>query len=500
MPLRAYLTLLRPWRTLASTALLLFICAILMASLGVSLKEGALVFCCVVAPLAAGLVLIAPLYEAAHRSSFPLLPAAPRKFRDSHFVAFVFAALLLFGLCAAWDTSIPAPAAGGLILAGLALPLLAPGHSKTIGINPWFGFVLITVVATATTSLARDQLVALGQAAPWLLFFGGLAFACACFRLGFSRDRLRARSANPCYYAPQSTLLFVDTDILQQAQVEAAQLDEQRSTRPSAAWSAAPFHNTLGDWLRIVHQARFGRSRLARNHWSVFAGTFVGTVTALLVSGVLLAVIEGEAWSNYCRLVVETARTSGEIVHSEIRLWFILVSTVSFATVLTGVIQAGVPAQPFPLARTRLANVLFLAFECRLLLALAGCIVGTATSLAAAALVAQQPWNLALLHRFWPLPAVALIVSNLLPLAVFSGHLLSQFAFWLLAYPGYIIASLIILHRGGGPSPSLAGLAILAALALGSVAFAWSTFRRHYRTCDLTHTCNSLGRLGLRSA
>ncbi len=78
MPLRAYLTLLRPWRTLAGTALLLFICAILMASLGVGLKEGALVFCCVVAPLAAGLVLIAPLYEAAHRSSFPLLPAAPR--------------------------------------------------------------------------------------------------------------------------------------------------------------------------------------------------------------------------------------------------------------------------------------------------------------------------------------------------------------------------------------------------------------------------------------
>ena len=497
MSLRTYLLLLRPIRTLALAAFLQFgAFVILVAPMGVSLPEFALLALCLLLPLTLGSLLIAPLHEVAHRSSFPMLPGADRQLFRSHAIAFAGAALLLCGL-ALWLVSlIPPPAACGLILAALALPLLNPHQGITMGGNPIFGLTII--IGLILVILARTQLIALSHTAPWLLFVAGLAFTHVCFRLGFARDRLRARSANPFYFAPQSTLLFVGTDIQQHAQAESSRLAEQRSTRRGADWSAPAFRDTLRDWLRILHQARFGRSHWLSSNFSAFAATLAGTVTALLVCVLFDAGLDWQQWGTYCRLLVEAARSSGEIAQSDVRLNFVMMPQIGFAVALTGALMAGVPPQAFPLSRTRLANVLFLAFERRALLSLAGCAAGGIAVLATAALVAGQPWSFALLHRFLPLPAVALIAANLLPMAVFSRGALTQIFFGLLAFPGFIIATFAVVLRDSGSSSSVFSIAIFSILTMASLAFAWSTFRRHYRTCDLNRTGDSLRRLGFR--
>ena len=497
MTLQTYLLLLRPGRTIAATAFFLSIAfVVLVAPMRVSLPEFAFVTLCLLLPLTLGSLLIAPLHEVAHRSSLPLLPGADRQLFRSHAIAFAGAALLLCGL-AFWLVSIiPTPAACGLILAALALPLLNPHQGKTVDGNRIFG--LTVILGLIFVILARTQLVALSHAAPWLLFVAGLSFTHICFRLGFARGRLRVRSANPFYFAPQSTLLFVGTDILQHAQAESSRLAEQRSARRSADWTAPAFRDTLRNWLRIVHQARFGKTRWSRSGFSIFTATLAGTIAAFPVAALWYAGTDLHQWEAYCRFTVAAARTSGEIANSDIRQFFVLVPQVGFTVALVGAIVAAIPAAAFPLARTRLADVLFLSFERRVILALAGSAAATALLLTVMSTFAGVPWQPALLQRFLPLPGLALVAINLLPVAMFSRRTIARIGFGLLIFPGYIIATFAALFRDSGSAFSPAYAFGLATLALGSVVFAWSSFRRHYRTCDLNRTGDALRQLGFR--
>lgn len=497
MSLRTYLLLLRPIRTLALAAFILPTLFVLIgAVLGPSNAEFVFVALCLVTPLTLGSLLIAPLHEVAHRSSFPLLPGAGRHLHAGHFIGFGVAALLLGALAALCVSVVPGHAACGLVIACLALPLLNPNRAMGFGASAVFVPVLIISLILATAG--HHPLIQLGTAAPWLLFVGGIAVAYTCFRIGFDPARLRARSANPFYYAPQSTLLFVGTDVLQHAQAEALHRREHRRSRAGVDWAKGTFRDTLHGWLSVLHHARFGQSRLSCSSISVFFATAAGLVAGLFTIVFLDAGLDSQKWEAYCRLLVETARGSGEITNSDIRLSFIVVPLVSYSIVLASAVLAGVPPRPFPIARSRLANVLFLAFERRTLLALAGGIVGTAAVLAMAALVANEPWSFALLHRFLPLPVVALIAANLLPMAVFSRGALTQIFFGLLAFPGFIIATFAIVFRDSGSSSSVFSIAIFSILTLASLAFTWSTFRRHYRTCDLTRTGDALRQLGFR--
>ena len=497
MTLQTYLLLLRPGRTIAAAAIIGLPALLILASqLGAPsrIPELSFVTWCLLVPVVAGSLLIAPLHEVAHRSGFPLLPGADRQLFSSHLLAFSLAALVQSGIATLFVSAVPAPAACGLILFGLALPQLDSHRGKTIGGISAFG--LLVGIGLILAILARTHLVALGQLAPWSLFAGGVVFAIVCFRLGFARDHLRARSANPFYFAPQSTLLFVGTDIQQHAQMETSRLAERRSTRRVADWSAPAFRNTLRDWLRIVHQARFGKTRWSRSEFSVFTATLAGTIAAFPVAALWYAGTDLHQWEAYCRFTVAAALTSGEIANSDNRQFFVLVPQVGFTVALVGAIVAAIPAGPFPLARARLADVLFLSFERRVLLALAGSAAATVLLLASMSAFAGVPWQPALLQRFLPLPGLALVAINLLPVAMFSRHTIARIAFVLLVYPGYIITTFAALFRDSTLSPVFA--LGLTALALGSVAYTWFTFRRHYRTCDLNRTSDCLRRLGFR--
>ncbi len=496
MTLRTYLLILRPIRTLALAALILpSLFVVIGAFVGFSNAEFVFVALCLVIPLMLGSLLIAPLHEVAHRSSFPLLPGAGRQLHAGHFIGFSVVALLLGALAALCVSAVPGHAACGLVIACLALPLLNPNRAKGFGTSAVLGpiFIISLILATA----GHHLLIRLGTGAPWLLLVGGIAVAYTCFRIGFDPARLRARSANPFFYAPQSTLLFVGTDVLQHAFAEATHLREQRRTRAGIDWTAETFRDTLRGWLSILHHARFGQSRLSSSTISVFFASTASLVAGLLAIAFMNAGLDPQKWEAYCRLLVETARTSGEITNSDVRLSFIVAPLVAYSVILASAFLAGVPPQAFPLSRTRLANVLFLAFERRTFLALAGGMVGTAAVLAMAALVANEPWSFALLNRFLPIPAVALLGANLMPLAVFSGRLLVQVFFGLILFPGYVIATFAVILRDRPYLPAT-NLVVLSALTLGSIAFAWWTFHRHYRTCDLTRTGDSLRRLGVR--
>ena len=499
MTLQTYRTLLRPGRTAAAAVILgFFAFGLLIPQCATRPTEFAFATWCILLPLLAGVLLIAPLHEVAHRSSFPLLPGADRQLFRSHLLAFSVAALLLCGFASLFVSAVPAPAAFGLILTGLSLPLLDSKQGKAIGHNSVFG--LVTAGGFVLAVFTRNEITAFACTAPWLLFAGGIAVSIACFRVGFARGRLRARSSHPNYFAPQSTLLFVGTDILQHAQAENSRLAEQRSARRGADWSAGIFHDTLRDWLRIINHARFGQTRWARTESCVLVATCVGIIAGALVAGSMFASLDGQRWKDYCRLVVEAARASGEIAQSDVRLFFILIPQVAFPTVLMSVIMAAVPARPFPLSRVRLADALFIAFVRRVLFAIAGCAAGAGVVMATAALAANQPWSAGLFGRFLPLPALALLAAALIPPVVFSPHVGARVAFGLLGFPAYIITSFFIILRHAGPSATLLWTAILSTLALGAIAYTRFTFRRHYRTCDLNRTGDALRRLGFRIA
>ena len=502
MTLKSYLTLLRPIRTLALAAFILPSLLVLIGGvLEFSSAEFVFVALCLVTPLTLGSLLIAPLHEVAHRSSFPLLPGAGRQLHAGHFIGFGVVSLLLGTLAAFCVSAVPGHAACGLVIACLALPLLNPNRTigaMSFGTSAILGPILITSLILATAG--HHPLIQLGTAAPWVSLIGGIAVAYTCFRIGFDPARLRARSAHPFFYAPQSTLLFVGTDVLKHAFAEAIHLREHRRSRAGVDWAKGTFRDTLRGWLSVLHHARFGQSRLSCSTISVFFAAAASLAAGLFTIVFLDAGLDSQKWETYCRLLVDAARSSGPIAQREVRFSFIMMPLIGFGYALTSAFLAGVPPQAFPLSRTRLADVLFLAVERRTLLALAGGTVGTATVLATAAIVSNQPWSFALLHRFIPIPAVALIAANLLPMAMFSRSALGQISFGLLAYLGFIIATFAVVLRDSGSSSSVFSIAIFSILTLASLAFAWSTFRRHYRTCDLNRDGDLLRRLGFRIA
>jgi hypothetical protein len=232
MNLRSYLLLLRPARTIIATGLSLLAFTFFFVALAGRLsgaKYLAVLFC-FAAPFIVGGLLVGPLFELAHRSSFPLLPGAARKLLRWHLAAYSFAALALFGLLSLSRVQLPAPATLGAILVSLALPLVNPAAGSSLKWRSGF----FSVAWWGLACCGHKILFAALQNAPWAVLFVGVVTAALCFHFGFAPNRLRARSSNPLYFAPQTTLVFVGTEMLHYRQAETARAAEHSCSRRGA--------------------------------------------------------------------------------------------------------------------------------------------------------------------------------------------------------------------------------------------------------------------------
>lgn len=493
MTSRAYFILLRPERTFASAFGYLLYGLVLSLPFGVKTSEFGFVFLCLVAPVVLGLVLAAPLHEASHRSTFPLLPGTTRWMLRHHLAATSIVGMVLFAT-AVCVTTVKAPAALGLIAAGLTLPLLNPNPLRTwrFQLRP----DLLVVVGVIVLVGARGWLAALCQQVPWAVLLAGSACAAACFRYGFTTDQLRRRQANPFDIAPQST--GPDMSFYMQAQF--ARLAEQRDTRTGARWKAKSVSDSLGGWLRIVHHSRVGKPGWTRSDAGLFALTLLGT--GALIGEIVFGFSGSDPrqQERFHRLVATFAVTSGQSPANDARFLFALASVAGYCAALVGALGSAVPAWAFPLSRARLASSLFLNFERRAFTALLGAVGGTIAVFAIASRVADAPFELGSLRQFLPTICLVPIAFNLSLAALFLRDAFSRGVTCFIVFPGFIVAVSIAAMVSPSGNLGLHGLVLYATGIVLSGGLGWYSLRYHYSVCDLSRVDDWLVKLGFRKA
>lgn len=471
MNLRTYLLLLRPARTFAAALLSLLAFTVLFVALAGRLSPAKYlaILGCFAGPFIVGSQLIGPLFEAAHRSSFPLLPDAIRQFLRWHLAAYLFAAVALFGLVALSRMQIPAPAALGAILLSLALPLLDP--TNTTASRTHWRFGLLSSAGLALVCLGEKPLFAVLQDAPWAVLVGGAVAGMLCFRFGFAPHRLRARNRHPLYFAPQTTIVFAGTDMLHYQQTEAAREAEQGRSSRGAHWTAITLRDRFGDWLRAIRFARHGKSRWM--HSDAMPCVITGVVVVILLYS-----IAPEKPS-----AIKPERTNLE---------FAIVAVAAYVAAIANASSAAVPAYRFPLSRRRLANVHFAAFARRAIAALLGAGVGTVAGLLSFGGVAHSSIELPRLVISFGLVPLAL---NLSLAALFLHDAFFRFVVWFAVLAGFLAAlGIAAMTPVGGFG--IGGLVLYAGCLAFSVWLVWLSLQTHYRTCDLNTAGDWLRRLG----
>lgn len=471
MTLRTYLLLLRPARTFFATGLSLLAFTFYFVALAGKLSPAKFlaILGCFAAPFIVGGLLSGPLFEAAHRSSFPLLPGAVRRFLRWHLAAYSFSALAFFGLVALSRMQIPAPAAVGAILLSLALPLLEP-TAQTTGWTPR-SFGLLSFAGLALVCFGEKTLFAFLQNAPWAVLFGGGMAAVLCFCFGFAPNRLRARSRHPLYFAPQTILVFAGTAMLHYRQAETARAAEHSCSRRGAHWTAPALGDRFSAWLRAIRFARHGKSR-----W-MHSDAGLGVLVALAVI-LLLAVVAPDE-----RESIKRGRTNLE---------FAIVAVAGYVAAIASASSAAVPAYRFPLSRRRLANVHFAAFARRAFAVLigtgAGFTVGNLFFVGTANLPIE-PTRIAITFGLVPLALNLSLAALFLPDAVF------RFVVWFAVLAGFLTAlGIVAMAPVGGFG--IGGVALYAACLAFSVWVVWLSMQFHYRTCDLHSAGDWMRRLG----
>ena len=409
MSLRAYLTLLRPWRTLViATMYSGFVYLWLRTLFHAPARDSLLFTLAFFGPAVLGGMLLGPLHEVMHRSTFPMLPGARREFRRWHLRSLAAASLLFFIPTVCFAKTVPVAASYGLIIAGLALPLLNTRRRLWGSTRPQLPlFILCGVLAMA---LGRELITAACDAAPWVVLAGGLSFAALCFRSGFSSPNTRDRWRDPLLYCVQSTLPFVGSDILIHAQGQMRQFAQERNDKPSLDWNVTTVGTSLRGWCRAIHHARIGNmSRL-----SLFVRLdLTGAVffPLFFVIAYAMSKLGGDSASSltkFCHLLLDNGKTGGSTsVHPIVGTVLTMPPFFFFGIGMLVAMQSAAPSTRFPISRARLARCLFTAAIRRVAIISVAYLFGIGLSLFAASWIVGRPFELSALSK--PLATAAII-------------------------------------------------------------------------------------------
>ncbi|MBP7371334.1 MAG: hypothetical protein KBG39_03575 [Opitutaceae bacterium] len=499
MNARLYLRLLRPGRMLAVLAIYgWFVWAWLHFLFGLPDAAARFLALAVIIPALLGGFLIGPIHEAMHRTFFPLLPGARLALRRWHGIGLIVGGLALLALAIPLVPEHSPAALAGLIALSMTLPML--NRRRRIGL--WHSYTLVLIGAGILLALAGYvPLAQLCHAAPWLVLAAALSGAALCFRAGFSDPFVRDRWHDPFLYCMQSTMPFVESDILNHVQAQARQHAAARSTAASRTWTVTRVGSSLREWVRVVHFARFGAS----SHLHTAAGlsiTLLCIVPIFAVTTYLLALAASPndhvTPAQFCAQLLSNA-TTGQLNSSDlVELIFVMPAVMACMTTAIFAQRAIAPAYTFPISRDRLAAVLFFETYRTVGTLLVIFLAGWLACYLAAALVAGQPFHLGLMARATASTLPVLPIASL-TLALFLR--VRRLLWRVPLFVGQVVGAPIVqvlfvktcLDRAFTPLP----LAIYTVVTALAVWLCWRAFRSHYRTCDAMQPAINLHALGI---
>jgi len=506
MTLRAYLTLLRPVRTILFAAFYGWAMGFnLLKTLGgQTLPEALFLTFAILGPVLFGTFFLGPLHELMHRSCSALLPGCRCALRRWHLTACGILATAF--LVAAAFTRFPFPLAAtlGLILASLTVPLL--NSRRTLYSSVYFGMIgyvtLLAVLAFPSHLLLLDA----GRAFPWAFLGAGIATAAFCIQSGFSAKSVRERSRSThLVYCFQTAMPFLGSGGLSITRYAAAEngrvLAARKAHRHGRDWTVASVGSSLREWAAVIHHSRFGgasRGQLA-------LGMLIFGISPLAMVALIQFFIRCAdpshplSFSLCCDLLAPAFRPGAT---ADLISTLLYVFGLVFGLIAAASFTAPVALAPYrlPLSRERLARITL--FETHRLTGLVAaafaaelCLLATGTTL-----LAGQPFDASVLARplaatLFLVPAALLIQTFIVRAARHSWLLIAGFAIPVLVGPS--IAGAVagkLGARAAQYSPVVlldavftpTGLAIFLAITATAVALHWLALSRHFRTCDFS--------------
>ena len=506
MTLRAYLTLLRPVRTILFAAFYGWAMGfnMLKAFGGQPTPEALFLTFAILGPVLFGTFFLGPLHELMHRSCSALLPGCRLALRRWHLTASGILAAAF--LVAAAYTRFPVPLAAtlGLILASLTMPLLNSRH--TLYSSVYFGMIGYVALVAVLAIPAHTRLLDAGRAFPWAFLVAGITVAAFCIRSGFSTESVRERSRSPhLVYCFQTAMPFLGSGGLSITRYAAAEngrvLAARKANKPGRDWTVASVGSSLHEWAAAIHHSRFGgtsRSQLLLSLAVLGVSPlacialiyfFVGradpshAIPLADFFGALAAAFRPGATADLISILLYGAG-----------LAFGLVAATSFT--------AAVVLAPYrlPLSRERLArSTLLETLRLNALVAAAFaaelCLLALGTTL-----LAGLPFDASVLARplaatLFLIPAALLVQAYIYRVARHSWLLIAGIAIPLLVGPGVAGAvagklgaraaqysPVVLLDAVFTPS----GLVIFLAITGTAAALHWLALGHHLRTCDFS--------------
>ncbi len=496
MPLRAYLTLLRPVRTLLLGLINSGCCGVLFLRYcgNCSLAEALYFTCVIVGPLIFGDLLAGPAHEFMNRSVFPLIPGARRQLRRQHLHGLLALAALLLAAASAVPSEFPLAAQLGLIAAGLTLPLL---NSRRVG---WSYFVLLLLISPLLTTGPRETFVAACQAAPWAFLSLGLLCAGFCIRHIFSASFAGNYWKMSYVVSIQTLAPFYDTTMMQRRREDNERRAIAKRTRPEREWRIAAVGTSVREWSRAIRHARFGGTSWL---WSE-PGIVAFCAFPVIVYGAIPLVFayfgRGNAISlqEYCGMLIAGAHGT-ELASSPGHFAFTSLPYTSIMVTMFASSVAAVPTTRFPLSRRRLADSLFVEM---LRLGALGCLgfaLAYVVVIVGAVLVTRTPIDYSLFAR-------ALSHIRILPTVVLLGiaFVFSTVRYrWMASFGGYLLWAAVGGALGGlamAITESILGAYIWLPGLILSAWLARTAIRRYYATHDLNRLMPWVARFAGRCA
>ena len=506
MTFRAYLTLLRPVRTLLFAAFYGWAMGfnLLKAFGGQPTPEALFLTFAILGPVLFGTFFLGPLHELMHRSCSALLPGCRLALRRWHLISCGILAGAF--LVAAAYTRFPFPLAAtlGLILASLSVPLL--NSRRTLYSSVYFGMIGYVVLLALLAFPSHLLLLDAGRAFPWAFLVAGIAVAAFCIRRGFSADSVRERSRSPhLVYCFQTAMPFLGSGGLSITRYAAAEngraLAARKANKPGRDWTVASFGSSLREWAAAVHHSRFGGTSRGQLLLSL-AIISVSPLACIVLIFFFISRADSShpiPVSDFFGLLAAAFRPGAT---TDLISMLLYGAGLAFGVIAATSFTATVVLAPYrlPISRERLARSTLLETHRLTGLTIAAfaaefCLLATGTTL-----LAGQPFDASVLARplaaaLFLVPAALLIQAFIIRAARHSWLLIAGFAIPTLVGPGLAGALAAKLGaRAAEYSPVVlldsvftpTGLAIFLAIAGIAAALHWLALHRHFRTCDFS--------------
>ena len=497
MNLRVYLRLLQPLRTMPfvvfyAAVALLFIYGALIGlpdshRLGWP-SETLFIIGAITLPLLLGVALTASVHAVLHRPFALLLPDVSRKMRRAAAFSYLGLALVITQACHWVEPRAPEPALFGLTLGLLTLACAnrRRGFPRFVRPETLPGtFAVVAAWLVFHLKFASALLPAM-QSTPAVFFAGGCTLSAATFGFGFSRRILRERATTP-YFALYTTWSSPSTFrryLQERMQFNASRPDRVRRT--GRDWPLAAVGPRLRDWLRVLDQ-QLGVAPV-RKQVTLFFKTVVNIGVYIAAFGTLGLFNQAQPFH-----LNDFFTTLGGLTAPDPNNFFILIIAVTIPSSLIPMLLGQGISRPhlaYPLARTRLADLIFSHLSRDLFVGLLVPTLATWTT----SLIGQ-----AASQHFYPglgLPAVAAILLAFSPFLPFvamnnfpSQRAARKFAsrFGLFCFISVFLGVTTIgLTHGRALILSPAGISVSLLVTAAGLQLLRRRIRRYYATCDLT--------------